>query len=228
LFHGVSIDVVVGWRRHAELLKSDANTAGICLDNLFGQIYCPLTRALEQGLRGGNACMYGMKEVGPNRYREVLGRYFEDFEIGHIYEHRPGRTITEADNIWFTLLTMNTHPLHFDNEYAKHSEFGKPLVNSAFTLAVVTGMSVSDTSQKAIANLGWSDIKLTAPVFVGDTIYAESEVLEKRQSQSRPTQGIVTMKTSGLKQDGTVFMAFSRAMLMPKRGHATEDMTTTY
>lgn len=172
--------------------------------------------------------MYGMKEVGPNRYREVLGRYFEDFEIGHIYEHRPGRTITEADNIWFTLLTMNTHPLHFDNEYAKHSEFGKPLVNSAFSLAVVTGMSVSDTSQKAIANLGWSDIKLTAPVFVGDTIYAESEVLEKRQSQSRPTQGIVTTKTSGLKQDGTVFMTFSRAMLLPKRGHATEDMTTTY
>lgn len=172
--------------------------------------------------------MYGMKKVGPNRYRETLGRYFEDFEIGHVYEHRPGRTITEADNSWFTLLTMNTHPLHFDNEYAKHSEFGKPLVNSAFTLAVVTGMSVSDTSQKAIANLGWSDIKLTAPVFVGDTIYAESEVLEKRASQSRPTQGIVTIKTSGLKQDATVFMTFSRAMLMPWRGHATEDMTNNY
>lgn len=172
--------------------------------------------------------MYGMKKVGPNRYRETLGRYFEDFEIGDIYEHRPGRSITEADNIWFTLLTMNTHPLHFDTEYAKHSEFGKPLVNSAFTLAVVTGMSVSDTSQKAIANLGWSDIKLTAPVFIGDTIYAESEVLDKRESQSRPTQGIVNIKTSGLKQDGTIFMAFSRAMLLPKRGHATDDMTKTY
>ncbi len=172
--------------------------------------------------------MYGMKEVGPNRYRETLGRYFEDFRVGDIYEHRPGRTITEADNIWFTLLTMNTHPLHFDNEYAKQSEFGKPLVNSAFTLAVVTGMSVSDTSQKAVANLGWSDIKLTAPVFVGDTIYAESEVLEKRESKSRPTEGIVTIKTTGLKQDGTRFMTFSRAMLMPKRGHATEDKTESY
>ena len=111
---------------------------------------------------------YSAKKVGENRYRESLGRYFEDFKVGDIYEHRPGRTINEADNSWFTLLTMNTHPLHFDHEYAKHSEFGKPLVNSAFTLAVVAGMSVSDTSQKAIANLGWDKIKLTAPVFVGD------------------------------------------------------------
>jgi itaconyl-CoA hydratase len=172
--------------------------------------------------------MYGMKEVGPNRYRETLGRYFEDFKIGDIYEHRPGRTITEADNIWFTLLTMNTHPLHFDNEYAKHSEFGKALVNSAFTLAVVTGMTVSDTSQKAIANLGWSDIKLTAPVFIGDTIYAESEVLDKRESKSRPTQGIVNIKSKGIKHDGAEFMSFTRAMLMPKRGHATEDKAGTY
>ncbi|MFY0611711.1 MAG: MaoC family dehydratase [Hyphomicrobiaceae bacterium] len=172
--------------------------------------------------------MYGMKEVGPNRFRETLGRYFEDFEIGHVYEHRPGRTITEADNIWFTLLTMNTHPLHFDNEYAKQSEFKKPLVNSAFTLSVVTGMSVSDTSQKAIANLGWSDINLTAPVFVGDTIYAESEVIDKRASKSRPTQGIVTIKTTGLKHDDTSFMTFSRSMLVPTRGHATEDQSEKY
>ena len=121
-----------------------------------------------------------MKEVGPNRYREDYGRYYEDFEIGHIYEHRPGRTMTQADNTWFTLLTMNKHPLHFDLDYAKNSEFEKPLVNSAFTLAVVAGMSVSDVSQKTIANLGWNDIKLTAPVFAGDTIYAESEVLSKR------------------------------------------------
>ena len=132
-----------------------------------------------------------MKEVGPNRFREDYGRYYEDFEIGHIYEHRPGRTITQADNTWFTLLTMNKHPLHFDLNYAKDSEFGKPLVNSAFTLAVVAGMSVSDVSQKTIANLGWDDIKLTAPVFAGDTVYAESEVLSKRESKSRPTAGIV-------------------------------------
>lgn len=166
---------------------------------------------------------YTAKEIGPNRFRESIGRYFEEFEVGHIYEHRPGRTITETDNSWFTLLTMNTHPLHFDAEYAKHSEFGKPLVNSAFTLAVVAGMSVSDTSQKAIANLGWNDIKLTAPVFIGDTIYAESEVLDKRESKSRPTQGVVKIRTIAKKQCGTVFMSYDRAMLMPKRGHAVDD-----
>ena len=166
---------------------------------------------------------YSAKEVGPNRFRENIGRYFEDFVIGHIYEHRPGRTINEADNSWFTLLTMNTHPLHFDYEYAKHSEFGKPLVNSAFTLAVVAGMSVSDTSQKAVANLGWNDIKLTAPVFVGDTIYAESEVMDKRESKSRPTQGVVNIHTRAFKQDGVQFMSYDRAMLMPKRGHAVDD-----
>ena len=124
--------------------------------------------------------MQGMKQIGPQRYRETYGRYYEDFTVGDVYEHRPGRTLTETDNIWFTLLTMNTHPLHFDNAYAAKSEFGKPLINSAFTLAVVTGMSVSDISHKAIANLGWTDIKLAAPVFAGDTIYAESEILEKR------------------------------------------------
>jgi acyl dehydratase len=118
---------------------------------------------------------------------------------------------------------MNTHPLHFDHEYAKHSEFGKPLVNSAFTLAVVAGMSVSDTSQKAVANLGWNDIKLTAPVFVGDTIYAESEVMDKRESKSRPTQGVVNIRTRAFKQDGVQFMSYDRAMLMPKRGHAVDD-----
>lgn len=171
---------------------------------------------------------YSAKQVGPNRYRESLGRYFEEFHVGDVYEHRPGRTITETDNIWFTLLTMNTHPLHFDTEYAKHSEFGKPLVNSAFTLAVVTGMSVSDTSQKAVANLGWSDIRLTGPVFVGDTIYAESEVLEKRESKSRPTQGIVRIRTRGIKQDGSEFMSFERTMLMAKEGHSVEDRTGTY
>ena len=172
--------------------------------------------------------MYGVKEVGPQRYRESLGRYFEDFQIGDVYEHRPGRTITEADNSWFTLLTMNTHPLHFDVEYAKHSEFGKPLVNSTFTLAVVAGMSVSDTSQKAIANLGWDNIKLSGPVFAGDTIYAESEVLEKRESKSRPNQGIVTIRTRGLKQDGSEFMSFVRSMLMPFRGHSVEDKVENY
>ena len=137
----------------------------------------------------------GAVQTGENRYRETFGRYFEDFEIGDVYEHRPGRTISESDNTWFTLLTMNQHPLHFDTEYAKHSEFGKPIVNSAFTLALVAGMSVSDVSQKAIANLGWTDISMPAPVFNGDTLYAESEVKEKRMSKSRPTQGMVTVET---------------------------------
>ena len=163
------------------------------------------------------------KQVGPNRYRESYGRYFEDFQIGDVYEHRPGRTITESDNTWFTLLTMNQHPLHFDRNYAAKSEFGKPLVNSALTLSIVVGMSVSDTSQKAIANLGWDRIRLTAPVFVGDTIYAASEVLEQRESKSRPTQGIVIIKTTGLKDDGAVFMTYERTMLIPKRGHAVDD-----
>jgi itaconyl-CoA hydratase len=163
------------------------------------------------------------KQVGPNRYREDYGRYYEDFVLGDIYEHRPGRTITEADNIWFTLLTMNTHPLHFDNEYAQHAEFGKALVNSCLTLSMVTGMSVSDVSQKAIGNLGWNDVKLIAPVFVNDTIYAESEVIAKRESASRPTQGIVTVKTKGVKADGTVFMTFERTCLVPKRGHEKDE-----
>jgi len=166
---------------------------------------------------------YGSREIGPNRYREDIGRYFEDFKVGAIYEHRPGRTINEADNSWFTLLTMNTHPLHFDAEYAAHSEFGKPLVNSCLTLSMVAGMSVSDTSQKAIANLGWTDIKMPHPVFVGDTLYAESEVLDKRESKSRPTQGIVSVRTTGKNQDGTVVMSYNRSFLVPKRGHGVED-----
>ena len=166
---------------------------------------------------------YGAREIGPKRYREDIGRYYEDFEVGAVYEHRPGRTVTEADNTWFTLLTMNTHPLHFDAAYAARSEFGRPLVNSCLTLSIVAGMSVSDLSQKAIANLGWTDIRLPAPVFAGDTLYAESEVLAKRESKSRPGQGIVTVRTTGLKQDGTVVMTYERSFLVPKRGHGVED-----
>ena len=163
------------------------------------------------------------REVGKQRYRESYGRYFEEFTVGDVYEHRPGRTITETDNIHFTLLTMNKHPIHFDRAYAAKSEFGKPLVNSTFLLAVITGMSVSDVSQKAIANLGWTDIKLTAPVFVGDTIYAESEVLAKRESKSRPTQGVVTVRTTGRKGDGTIFMTYERTILVPKQGYVLEE-----
>ena len=163
------------------------------------------------------------KPVGPNRYRESFGRYLEDFKVGDVYEHRPGRTISEADNTWFTLLSMNKNPLHFDAAYAAKTEFGRPLVDSCLTLSIVTGMSVSDVSHKAVANLGWDKVRLTAPVFAGDTIYAESEVLAVRESKSRPTQGIVTVRTTGKKADGTEFMSFERSVLVPKRGHATDD-----
>ncbi len=167
----------------------------------------------------------GIKDLGNNRYRETFGRYFEDFEIGHIYEHRPGRTITQSDNTWFTLLTMNSHPLHFDEEYGKATEFGKTLVNSTFTVAVMVGMSVSDVSQKAIANLGWTDIVLPHPLFVGDTLYAESEVLEKRLSESRENCGIVTVKTTGTNQDGVVVASYKRSALIPTTGNAVDDKT---
>ena len=163
------------------------------------------------------------REVALGRWRASAGRYFEDFTIGDVYEHRPGRTIGEADNTWFTLLTMNQHPLHFDEAYAAKSEFGRPVVNSCLTLSIVAGMSVADVSQKAIANLGWNDIRLTAPVFVGDTIYAESEVIAKRESKSRPTQGVVTVRTTGKKADGTVFMIYERTVLVPKRGYGVDE-----
>jgi acyl dehydratase len=161
-----------------------------------------------------------------NRYRASSGRYFEEFKVGDIYEHRPGRTITEADNTWFTLLTMNQHPIHFDAEYAKYSEFGRPIVNSSLTLAIVAGMSVADVSQKAIANLGWTDITLPAPVFNGDTLYAESEVLEKRASRSRPNQGIVAVATRAFNQDQVLVMDYKRTVLVPNRGFAVEYRIT--
>jgi len=146
-----------------------------------------------------------------------MGRYYEDFTVGDTYRHWPGRTITAADNTWFTLLTMNQHPIHFDEEYAKGTEFGRPLVNSTLTLAVVVGMSVADVSQNAVANLGWTDIRMPAPVFNGDTLYAESTVLEKRESKSRPNQGIVSVATRAWKQGETTVMTFNRSVLIPKR-----------
>lgn len=162
-------------------------------------------------------------ETAPGRYRESFGRYFEDFTVGDIYEHRPGRSLTETDNTWFTLLTMNTHPMHFDKEYAAKSEFGRCIICSPLTVAVLVGMSVSDVSQKAIANLGWTNIRLTAPVFAGDTLYSESEVLAKRESNSRPTAGLVTVMTRGFNQDGKLVCDFERVMLIAKRGHAPDD-----
>jgi len=146
------------------------------------------------------------------------GRFFEDFEVGDVYEHPLGRTITSADNIWFTLLTQNTAPIHFDHHYAAQTEFGRPLVNSCLTLSLVTGQSVTDVSQNVMANLGWDEVSLPNPVFEGDTIYSRSEVLEIRESKSRKNIGIVTVRTTGLNQHGTEVISFRRTAMIYRRG----------
>jgi len=151
---------------------------------------------------------------------QAHGNFLEDFAVGQKFRHWPGRTVAGSDNTNFSLMTMNRHPLHCDADYAAKSEFGKPLVNSALTLAIVVGMTVDDISLNAIANLGWKDIALTAPVFPGDTIYARTEVVGVRPSKSRPGQGIVTTRTEGYKADGTVFMTFERNSLVPTRAAA--------
>lgn len=150
------------------------------------------------------------------------GRFFEDFEVGDIYRHPLGRTVTITDNAWFTLLTQNTAPVHFDHHYASQTEFGKPLVDSTFTVALVTGQSVTDISQNVFANLGWEEVRLPAPVFEGNTIYSQSEVLEKRESKSRENVGIVTVETTGYNQKGTVVITFKRTVMVYKRGQAPE------
>lgn len=151
------------------------------------------------------------------------GRFYEDFEIGDIYPHPLGRTVTKTDNIWFTLLTQNTNPIHFDDVYSKNTDFGQPLVDSTFTLALVTGQSVTDLSQNVMANLGWDDIRLPHPVFEGDTIYSYSEILEKRESKSRPHVGIVKAKTCGYNQDGNVVIEYKRTFMVYKRDHAPDS-----
>lgn len=148
------------------------------------------------------------------------GRFFEDFEVGDVYEHPLGRTVTTTDNLWFSLLTQNTAPIHVDHHYAAKTEFGRPLVDSTFTVALVTGQSVTDVSQNVFANLGWDEIRLPAPVFEGDTIYSRSEVLEKRESRSRPDVGIVTVKTTGYNQDGKMVITFRRTVMVYRRDHA--------
>jgi len=155
------------------------------------------------------------------------GRVYEDFEVGDIYPHPLGRTILAADNTWFTLLTQNTNPIHFDHAYSAKTEFGRPLVNSTLTLALVTGQSVTDLSQNVLANLGWDAVRLPNPVFEGDTIYSRSGVLETRESRSRPNVGIVRVKTTGFKQDGTVVIEFERTFMVYKRGHVPETARVT-
>jgi itaconyl-CoA hydratase len=146
------------------------------------------------------------------------GRFFEDFRVGDLYRHPLGRTITETDNIWFTLLTNNTHQVHFNADYAARTEFKQPLVVSTLTLAIVTGLSVGDVSQNSVANLGWDKVRLPNPVFAGDTIYAESEVLEARPSKSRPTNGVVRVRTRGFNQRGETVIEYERTVLVYRRG----------
>lgn len=165
------------------------------------------------------------KRVGDRRWRESRGPFFEDIEVGAIVEHRPGRTLTEADNIWMSLLSHNLHPLHIDSAYCENTEWKRPLVSSLVTLSIVSGMSVPSTSAKGLANLGWDDIRLVVPVFVGDTVYAETEYLDKRPSESRPHQGIVSCATRGVKADGTLFLTCRRTFLLPTREHDLENQS---
>ena len=146
------------------------------------------------------------------------GRFFEDFAIGDVHAHPLGRTVLSADNTWFTLLTQAPAPIHFDHYYAEQTAWGKPIVNSAFILSLVTGQSVTDLSQNVFANLGWDEVKLPKPVFEGDTIYSQSEILGLSDSKSRPDVGIVKVRTSGFKQDGTVVITFKRTMMVFRRG----------
>jgi len=144
----------------------------------------------------------------------AVSRTFEELEVGAVYRSRFGRTVLDADNVWFTLLTMNTNPIHFDAKHAARTEWKQPLVDSTFTLALVTGLSVVDVSERAV-NLGWRDVRLPAPVFAGDTIRAETEILAKRESQSRPGRGIVTVRTRGLNQRDEVVIEFERTIMVP-------------
>ena len=155
------------------------------------------------------------------------GRYFEDFKVGDVYRHPMGRTLSETDNTWFTLLTCNTNEIHFNADFAARTEFGKPLMNSCLTLALVTGLSVPDISRHLVANLGWDKVRLPAPVFVGDTIYAQSEVLETRPSKSRPGQGIVRVKSVGFNQGGAVVIEFERTVLVHSRQTAPDSQRPT-
>jgi acyl dehydratase len=143
-----------------------------------------------------------------------VGRTYEELEVGAVYRSRFGRTVLEADNVWFTLLTLNTNPIHFDAHYAAQTEWKRPLVDSTFTLALVTGLSVVDVSERAV-NLGWREVRLPAPVFAGDTICAETEILEKRESKSRPGFGVVTVRTRGLNQRDEIVIDFERTVLVP-------------
>lgn len=154
-------------------------------------------------------------------------RRYEDFTVGDVYRSAVGRTVTETDNLLFTMLTLNTNELHFNEEAAKQTEWGRPLVNSTFTLALVLGLSVADTSQAGAVNLGWTEIRLPHPVFVGDTIWAETEVTGVRESQSRPTHGVVSVRTRGVNQRREVVCEFARSFLIARQADAVDAFPGT-
>ncbi|NWF30207.1 MaoC family dehydratase [Streptomyces sp. PKU-EA00015] len=156
-------------------------------------------------------------EVEPGRFREDPGLSYEDYVVGHVFEHRPGRTVTTTDNIWSSLLCLNQHPLHIDEVYASETPFKKLLVSSLVTFGIVNGMTVRTISQKGVANLGWDKVRLSAPVFVGDTLYAETTIVSKRPSATRPGEGIVTVHTVGRNQDGVKVVEFDRTLLATMR-----------
>ena len=162
------------------------------------------------------------KKISEHRFREEFGLYYEDCVVGDTYEHWPGRTIIEADNVWQSLLCLNNHPLHINQDYAKKTEFGQIVVSSLVTFCVVNGMTVNTLSARAIANLGWDKVRLLQPVFVNDTLYAESTILDKRLSRSRKGQGIVTAKTIGLNQNKEVVISFERTFLLPLKSESDD------
>jgi acyl dehydratase len=146
-----------------------------------------------------------------------FGRYFEEFELGDVYEHWPGRTINEADDTWFSLMTMNQNPLHIDENYASKTQHGRRLVNGILVFAIAVGMSVPDVSGLAIANLEYESVKHVGPVFHGDTIYARTRVLEKTESKSKPDRGVVYVETTGYNQHNETVLTLRRRVLVPKR-----------
>ncbi|WUI01365.1 MaoC family dehydratase [Spirillospora sp. NBC_00431] len=157
----------------------------------------------------------GYDLTGENRHRERVGFYYEEFEPGAVFEHRPGRTVTEMDNVLMSTMAMNQSPLHIDAVFCEDTEWGRPLVSSLVTLSIVTGMSVRSTSGSGIANLGWDSIRLVGPVFVGDTLYAESEILTKRLSRSRANQGIIKVRTIGVNQKRETVLVSERSFMVP-------------
>lgn len=166
----------------------------------------------------------GYERIGERRYRESVGFCYEEFTVGDVIEHRPGRTVTETDNVLMSMLAMNVSPLHIDAAHCATLPWGKPLISSLVTLSIVGGMTVRSTSGRAVANLGWDHIRLPAPVFAGDTLYAQSEVLTKRLSRSRPGEGIVSCRTTGTKSTGEVVLVYERSFLVPCRDVSGEPV----